>query len=365
LNKNLMSSEIRALVVEDDPSWQQILAEILTDLGLIVDLAASAVQARQLLQACPHRLAVLDLSLGGRDHHNQDGLQVLADIQRLDPGCVALFLTGYATVELAVSVIQEQGAFTLLQKESFKISAFREIVSQALALKPPAPDSAGPVTGGEASQQPTPGRAASLATSPPRAALVVEDDAGWRSLFAELLADAGFQVDLCSSAVEALGLLKNGSYQTAVVDLSLASSLDPQSNLDGYRLLQATFRAGIPTIVVSGYASPDRIEQAYREYNLFACLEKQSFERAAFLTTIARLDTYQPPNPLLATLTPREKEVLDGMVRGLTNKEIANELFVSQNTVKKHLKSIFEKLEVSNRAAASARAISDGFSLES
>ncbi len=37
----------RALVVEDDPSWQQILSEILNDCGLAVDLAVSYEQARR------------------------------------------------------------------------------------------------------------------------------------------------------------------------------------------------------------------------------------------------------------------------------------------------------------------------------
>jgi RNA polymerase sigma factor (sigma-70 family) len=58
----------------------------------------------------------------------------------------------------------------------------------------------------------------------------------------------------------------------------------------------------------------------------------------------------------LATLTPREREVLDLLAQGLTNKEIAEALVISDNTVKRHLKAIFAKLDVSTRAAAAARA---------
>ena len=76
---------IRALVVEDDPSWQQILSEILTDQGLEVDLADQYDVAVEKLRAFSHRLAILDLSLGGTDHHNQDGVRVadsVADRER-------------------------------------------------------------------------------------------------------------------------------------------------------------------------------------------------------------------------------------------------------------------------------------------
>jgi DNA-binding NarL/FixJ family response regulator len=45
------------------------------------------------------------------------------------------------------------------------------------------------------------------------------------------------------------------------------------------------------------------------------------------------------------------------LAQGLTNKEIAGRLVITTNTVKRHLKSIFEKLGVSTRAAAAAKAV--------
>ena len=68
---------LRALVVEDDHSWQQILSEILSDCGLEVDVAGSLDLASLSLKAQPHRLAVVDLSLSPNDHNNYDGLRVL------------------------------------------------------------------------------------------------------------------------------------------------------------------------------------------------------------------------------------------------------------------------------------------------
>ncbi|HVM41560.1 MAG TPA: response regulator transcription factor [Acidimicrobiia bacterium] len=58
------------------------------------------------------------------------------------------------------------------------------------------------------------------------------------------------------------------------------------------------------------------------------------------------------PPPSLAELTPRETEVLRLMGRGLNNGEIAEELFISEVTVKTHVGNIFMKLGVRDRAAA-------------
>ncbi|NLP50636.1 response regulator transcription factor [Bacillus sp. RO1] len=50
------------------------------------------------------------------------------------------------------------------------------------------------------------------------------------------------------------------------------------------------------------------------------------------------------------TLTEREKEVLLGLVEGLSNKEIAQRLFISDKTVKIHVSKIFKKLDVKSRS---------------
>lgn len=204
---HMSQMEGRALVVEDDRSWQGILAEIVTDLGLHVDVADSLPAALARLRSAQYGLAIVDLSLGGSDHHNQDGLAVLDAIRCHAAACPAILLTGYATVELAVSALTEHAAYTCLRKETFRRADFRNTVHQALSM----------------------------------AAL---------------------------------------------------RSLEPQA------------AAG------------------------------------------------------LAGLTAREHEVLRLLAQGLTNKEIAQALVISVNTVKRHLKSVFAKLDVDTRAAAVAKAVS-------
>jgi two-component system response regulator DesR len=64
-------------------------------------------------------------------------------------------------------------------------------------------------------------------------------------------------------------------------------------------------------------------------------------------------DDEQPAPPLL---TGREREVLDLLARGATNREIAGTLFLSPHTVKEYTSSLYRKLAVRNRAEAIVRA---------
>lgn len=59
-------------------------------------------------------------------------------------------------------------------------------------------------------------------------------------------------------------------------------------------------------------------------------------------------------------LSGRELEVLERVSEGKSNKEIAEALFISENTVKHHLKSILFKLQMQNRAQAAAWAVKEG-----
>jgi DNA-binding NarL/FixJ family response regulator len=168
-------------------------------------------------------------------------------------------------------------------------------------------------------------------------------------------------VSTCASFGDALGYLRREKFSLAVIDLSLqgiASIVDQNSdnsNLEGYQLLAATQTNGIPTIVVSGITEVEEIQRVYSEYAISAFIEKRSFDRVTFRRVIEETKkTYQARSELSA-LTEREREVLDLLAQGLTNKEIAEKLVITTNTVKRHLKAIFEKLNVHTRSAATAK----------
>lgn len=63
-------------------------------------------------------------------------------------------------------------------------------------------------------------------------------------------------------------------------------------------------------------------------------------------------------------LSAREKEVLQSLASGLTNKEIGNKLGIAENTVKNHLKNILGKLHLENRVQAATYALKKGFVAE-
>ena len=88
---------------------------------------------------------------------------------------------------------------------------------------------------------------------------------------------------------------------------------------------------------------------------------------AAAVTTVAKGDTVtpartRPPTPPgMAELSARETEVLDLICRGMSNLEIADQLFVSVNSVKTYVRQIYQKIGVSRRAQAVAWGLAHGF----
>ena len=75
----------------------------------------------------------------------------------------------------------------------------------------------------------------------------------------------------------------------------------------------------------------------------FAAMVKKSDDLAA-----------APPAP---RLTPREMEVLKLVAKGLNNRDIAKELFISENTVKNHIRNILERLQLHSRMEAVVYAV--------
>ena len=82
---------------------------------------------------------------------------------------------------------------------------------------------------------------------------------------------------------------------------------------------------------------------------------------AKILDEFARQTKRQPPVALPGTkLSPREKEVLELVAHGKSNKELAAALGVAENTVKSYIKNILEKLHLDNRVQAATFAVREG-----
>jgi DNA-binding NarL/FixJ family response regulator len=74
------------------------------------------------------------------------------------------------------------------------------------------------------------------------------------------------------------------------------------------------------------------------------------------------LETSNDQEELFNSLSQRQREIISLVVDGLTNREIANTLIITENTVKVHLRNILDKLEVRNRQQLAAFAVQGGFS---
>jgi len=70
----------------------------------------------------------------------------------------------------------------------------------------------------------------------------------------------------------------------------------------------------------------------------------------------------EPTTSVTVTLTPRQEEVLAHIAAGKTNREIANDLYISEKTVARHVSNILARLDLPNRAAAAAFAQRVGLS---
>ena len=107
-------------------------------------------------------------------------------------------------------------------------------------------------------------------------------------------------------------------------------------------------------------AQPEQlIEYLYRVHRGEPVLPAPLLER--LLHEFRRVYVPDPPDLTCTSgesLTDREIDVLTEVTRGLTNKEIADRLHISHNTVKLHMHNILEKLQVSNRLQAARLALS-------
>jgi len=104
-------------------------------------------------------------------------------------------------------------------------------------------------------------------------------------------------------------------------------------------------------------------------YQLHDLLENISKGEAALSGAIAAkiLKEFTRPSPgspeepdIIDELTPRETTILQLVSEGKTNKEIASDLVISENTVKIHLRNILEKLHLQNRIQAAVYAVRQG-----
>jgi two-component system, NarL family, nitrate/nitrite response regulator NarL len=87
-----------------------------------------------------------------------------------------------------------------------------------------------------------------------------------------------------------------------------------------------------------------------------------AFRGAGATPSTAEPATVTPPPSPIALLSPRERDILRGIARGASNKEIARELGIAETTVKIHVQHVLRKLGFSSRVQAAVAATAHGLS---
>jgi DNA-binding NarL/FixJ family response regulator len=128
-------------------------------------------------------------------------------------------------------------------------------------------------------------------------------------------------------------------------------------DLDEY--VYGALRAGAAGFLLKD-APRERLVEAIHVIHAGEALLSPSITRRLIEDYARRTDPIQPPDALLRELTPREREVLILVARGLSNNEIAQRLIVTDATVKSHVGNVLMKLGLRDRVQAVVLAYEHG-----
>ena len=187
---------------------------------------------------------------------------------------------------------------------------------------------------------------------------VVDDDEAMRDSMSWLLEGNGFKVSCHESAERFLQALANTDASTAacaIFDIRLPG-------MSGIELQQKLAAQGhqIPIAFVTGHGevklavqaikqgAADFLEKPFKEDQICSLVENMLSK--AYLEQKQNLEV-KAAQSKLKTLTKREKEVLECLVKGCTNRQVGETLNISLKTVEAHRANVMDKLGV-NRAAS-------------
>jgi len=194
--------------------------------------------------------------------------------------------------------------------------------------------------------------------------LIVEDEPVIAENIAHYLNNQDFKV--CGIAYddeEARALLQHELPDAAILDINLASETN---GIDLAHLINEQYH--IPFVFLTSYADRETIEKVkmvkpwgyivkpFNEKTLLATMAIAISNHAQLQSNQQPLLTIEKINKQLPTpVTDREYAVLKLIYEGKTNQQIADELFVSINTIKKHINNAYLKCNAVSRASAIVR----------
>jgi RNA polymerase sigma factor (sigma-70 family) len=184
---------------------------------------------------------------------------------------------------------------------------------------------------------------------------VVDDDASFRTAIERRLKKAGYKVAIYPSAQELLdGLPSESELGCILLDVRIPGLSGPE--LQG-RLSE--LGSTLPIVFLSGYAdvqttvraikagAEDFLTKPVSSEELVDAVERALARHQATRNQKLKLDLVRAQ---IATLTPREREVFELVIRGKTNKQVANVLGTTERTIKAHRHKVMEKMQVPSLA---------------
>ena len=167
-----------------------------------------------------------------------------------------------------------------------------------------------------------------------------------------------------ASGEEVLEILEKKSVDLVMLDLRMPG-------MNGIDTILAIKRKAIPVhiIVLTSYETDEDIYRAIQAgaegYLLKNTSQREMSDAIHAVCAGSRYIPHSIASRLAermtrSNLTPRELEILKILAKGLTNKQIGHVLGISENTVRNHINSIIEKLEVCDRTEATKTAIQRG-----
>jgi DNA-binding NarL/FixJ family response regulator len=185
--------------------------------------------------------------------------------------------------------------------------------------------------------------------------LIVDDDEAFRVLVAALVEAAGFEAQQAATGEEALRLVAERLPALVLLDVVLPG-------LSGYevcRRLREEFGDALPIVFVSG----ERTQQYDRAAGLIVGADDyitKPFDPGELVARIRRHASRSGRVRETIHLTPRERQVLSLLARGVDQKGIAAQLVLSEKTVATHIQRLLAKLGAHSRAQAVATALREG-----
>lgn len=129
-SEKLPSKDI--LIVDDIQEWRDQLVDATADEYYSVETADSYAAASLALEKSHFKLAVVDIRLVDAEAENEDGLRLLADIDRAGLDTTIIIVTGYGTEQHRKTASQSPRLLAFIDKDDFNLTDFRSLVRQAV-----------------------------------------------------------------------------------------------------------------------------------------------------------------------------------------------------------------------------------------